>query len=231
MKRALVHLSSAAVFAIVLAFPALAQAQPRVVAVTGHATMPFTPDWVDLEFAVIARSADFAKAQAADLAAVEAALGRLTGSFGLRREDIATTDWSLSEQPVYADGQETGREYVALTRMRARVRDLGSYKAIVLALLGAGANGIDSIRFGVDDEASLREKALVAALADAERMAKALAVQGRATLGRPLQVREAAPGQPAPVLFAKAISASGGEVISSGGQSVEASVYVEYELR
>jgi len=212
--------------------PAAAQAAPRVLAVSGQGSVAYTPDYVDLGFSVMARDKSYSVAQNRNLEAVQAAMSRLMTAFGMKREDLTTLDYGLSEEPVYDDeGHQTGRTYVSVTRMRARVRDLGAYKAIIVALLDAGVNGIDSISFGVDDWAALREKALVAACQDAERRGKAMAAAMRVTLGKPLQVREAQSGAPSPLLAKSLASVGNDSVISSGTQVLEAEVYVEYELR
>lgn len=226
-----------AAFAIVAAMvlvilPAAAQAAPRVIAVSGRGSVSYTPDYVDLGFSVMARDKSYQVAQNRNLEAVQTAMSRLSATFGMKREDITTLDYSLSEEPVYDDeGHQTGRNYVSVTRMRARVRDLGAYKAIIVGLLDAGVNGIDSISFGVDDWAGLREKAIVAACQDAERRGKAMAAAMHVTLGRPLQIRESQAGAPSPLLTKSLASAGNDSVISSGTQVLEAEVYVEYEIR
>lgn len=226
-----------AAFAIVAAIalallPAAAQPAPRVLAVSGQGSVAYTPDYVDLGFSVMARDKSYSVAQNRNLEAVQAAMSRLSTTFGMKREDLTTLDYSLSEEPVYDDGgHQTGRTYVSVTRMRARVRDLGAYKAIIVGLLDAGVNGIDSISFGVDDWAGLREKAVVAACQDAERRGKAIAATMHVTLGKPLQIRESQSGSPSPA-FAKSLASAGNDgVISSGTQILEAVVYVEYEIR
>lgn len=221
------------VAAIALALvPAGAMAAPRVLAVSGQGSVAYTPDYVDLGFSVMARDKSYSVAQNRNLEAVQAAMSRLVTTFAMKLEDITTLDYSLSEEPVYDDdGHQTGRTYVSVTRMRARVRNLGAYKAIIVGLLDSGVNGIDSISFGVNDWAALREKAVVAACQDAERRGKAMAAAMRVTLGKPLQIREEQAGGPSPLLAKSLASAGNGNVISSGIQVLEAEVYVEYEIR
>ena len=66
-------------------------------------------------------------------------------------------------------------------------------------------------------------------------MAKSLAAAAKAGLGRVLTLREAGDARPETTMLAKASlradAASNGEVISSGSQVYEATVYVEFELR
>jgi uncharacterized protein YggE len=241
VQRVFVTAAAMAVFAGVAASGAFAapaapaDAEPRVISVTGRASVPYKPDFVDLGFAVVTRDPSYSAAQNRNLAAVEAAMAVLSTSFNIKREDITTLSYNLGESPIYDEGKKTGSEYVSATRMSVRVRELGAYKAIILALLDAGVNGIDSISFGVSDYAPLREKAFTAAYADAERMARAIAAASKSSLGKVLVARMEGPAPEAAPMLAKAsfrdMAAGNGEVISSGTLALEAEIYVEFELR
>ena len=224
--------------ALALAFclaSGLAAAEPRILAITGRGSVPYTPDYVDLDFAVVTKDPSYAAAQNKNLASVEAVMTALTKGYAIQKADVKSLDYRLSEDISYEDGRQKSSGYVSTTRMRVRVRDLGSYRAIIVSLLDSGVNSIESISFGVEEPEALREKALVAAYADAERMARSLAAAAKANLGRVLSLRESGEGRPQPLMLAKASlraeAASNGEVISSGSQSYEAAVYVEFELR
>lgn len=224
------HLRTALVALLALVSLA-AFAEPRVLSVTGHGAVAYEPDYVDLGFSVMTRDKAYAAAQSRNLDAVAAAMNRLSQGFGIDRKDITTLGYSLEETPVYdQDGKETGRAYVSTTRMSVRLRKLDTYRSVIVALLDAGVNGIESATFGVDDRAGLREKALVAACQDAERLAKAMAASARVALVRVIRMQEQSQG-PGPV-YAKALG-EGAEsnVLSPGTQVLEATVYIEYEIR
>jgi uncharacterized protein YggE len=210
-----------------------ASAEGRTVSVIGMGAVPFTPDFVILEFSVITRAEAYAEAQAANLAAVEAALRTATGRFKAAPADVATLGYSLSELISYDEGKERREGYVATTRMSIKLRDIASYRPLITALLDDGVNAVDSVSFGADDLASLREKALAAAYADAERKARAIALASRAKLGPLLSFREGeGPASVGPLAAKLAIRAAGnGEVISSGTTLVEAQAYVEFSIK
>jgi len=225
-----------AMFALALCFAAsLAAAEPRVLAITGRGSVPYTPDYVDLDFAVVTKDPSYAAAQNKNLSSVEAVMTALTQAYSIKKADVKSLDYRLAENIDYEDGHQKSSGYVSTTSLRVRVRDLGTYRAIIVSLLDSGVNSIESISFGVEDPEALREKALVAAYADAERMAKSLAAAAKAGLGRVLTLREAGDARPETTMLAKASlradAASNGEVISSGSQVYEAAVYVEFELR
>jgi uncharacterized protein YggE len=227
-----------ALAALALAFcltAGFAAAEPRILAITGKGSVPYTPDYVDLDFAVVTKDPSYAAAQNKNLASVEAVMTALTKGYSIQKTDVKSLDYRLAEDIVYEEGRQKSSGYVSTTRMRLRVRDLGSYRAIIVSLLDSGVNSIESISFGVEDPEALREKALVAAYADAERMAKSLAAAARASLGRVLSLRESGADRPEPLMLTKAAfradAASNGEVISSGAQVYETGVYIEFELR
>ena len=231
MKKVIAALFIALALASASAF---AEPQPRIISVTGRGSIAYKPDFVDLEFGIVTKDPSYSAAQTKNLQLVQATLSSLTTSYNVKPEDLTTLDYRLAEEPIYVDGRQTSTDYASSTRMRVRVRNLGAYRAIIVALLDAGVNGIDSISFGVDDYAPLREKALVAAYANAERTATAIATAAHTSLGKIIQVREAGSEPVAPMLRKAAfdsMAVGNGEVISSGTQLVEASVYVEYELR
>jgi uncharacterized protein YggE len=119
--------------------------------------------------------------------------------------------------------------------MSLKLRDIASYRPLITALLDAGVNAVDSVSFGANDLSSLRERALAAAYADAERKAAAIALAARSKLGPLLQFRESeGPGSVGPLSAKLALRSEGvgnGEVISSGATLVEAEAYAEFALK
>lgn len=224
------------ILAFLFASLSLVVAEPRILALTGRGSVGYKPDYVDLGFSVVSKAPGYAEAQMQNLHAVEAAMDTLGSVYAVKREDITTLDYRLGEDIVYEEGRQKRLGYVSTTRMSVRIRELGTYRPIIVSLLDAGVNSIDSISFGVEDWASLREKALLAAYADADKKARALAESAGLKLGAPLQIRESSSEQPQPLpILAKASfraeAVGNGEVISSGSPLFEAEVYVEYALK
>lgn len=220
---------------------AQAPALPRLISVTGRGSAPFKPDFVELDFAVVSKAKDYGRAQADNLAAVERALRVLGDIYRVGREDVATLDYRLDEDRVYENGQQRLAGYVATARLRARIREIGAYRAIIGSLLDAGVNQVLSLSFGALDWAELRKEALVAAYRDAEEKARATAAAAGARLGPAIEIRESG-GQPGPLparnllraegaaLAAGGFAAGNGEVISSGNLVVEAEAWVLFPL-
>ena len=97
---------------------------------------------------------------------------------GVAEADILTQSLNLS--PIYERSDEgdttaTIAGYRASTTVTATVRDIDSASVVLDASLAAGANVIESVRFGVADDVPLRQQALAAAVQDAARKANAMA--------------------------------------------------------
>ncbi len=118
-------------------------------------------------------------------AAASAELGKVAGQIvaairdaGVDEADTLTQSLTLS--PVYERSEEgavrpkiTG--YRASTTVTATVRKIDRASAVLDASLTAGANVIESVRFGVADDDSIRQQALSEAVQDAARKANAMA--------------------------------------------------------
>ncbi len=100
---------------------------------------------------------------------------------GVDEADIATQ--SLSLTPIYAQpGPDQPRDappaidgYRASTTVLVTVRQIDNASAVLDAALSAGANVVNSIRFGVAETAALEQQALDEATRDAARKAEAMA--------------------------------------------------------
>lgn len=97
---------------------------------------------------------------------------------GVGEADILTQSLTLS--PIYERSEDgavrpkiTG--YRASTTATATVRDIDRASAVLDASLAAGANVIESVRFGVADDDSLRRQALEDAVENAARKADTMA--------------------------------------------------------
>ena len=123
--------------------------------------------------------------------------------------------------------------YRASTTVSVRVEDIGLVGQVIDAVLNAGANQLEGVSFGVQDDQSTRQQALRQAIAEArgkaEVMADALGVSLDAIISvtedNVLVRRPRMETARAMALQADATPVSPGEV------SVSASVSIEYRLK
>src|SRR5436305_3367285 len=160
---------------------------------------------------------------------------------GIPAEEIQTSGLSLS--PLYAQnrqGTETQAPritgYQANNTVSVRVTDLAKVGPVIDAGLGAGANTLEGVDFGLRNDEAARAQALAdaarAARAKAETLAKALGVH----LGEILEVAEGGVSvQPPPsprfgvsrMAMAESMAPT---PVSAGQVGVEASVTIRYRI-
>lgn len=153
-------------------------------------------------------------------------------SAGIGERDLRTE--SISVRPRYrqdADGDDTDQliGYVASTKLRARVRDLGRLAPAIDALAGAGATGLDGPEFSFADDTRLRadarSAAIRAATAEAEQYAAALGKRVARTL-RVSERRVDGDGQDIVVTGSVAYKLP----LKPGEQTVTATVWIDHAL-
>jgi hypothetical protein len=191
--------------AVAVAGPALGQESGRGLrpppvpwlTVQGDARVQAAPDEATVRLGVVAQAptAGAAQAEVNRVAnAVLAAVGRL----GVPRERIQTSELQLF--PVYSQepqpvperaGEPRITGYRATNAVSVRLDQLDKVGPVVDAGLGAGANQVEGVSFGLRSDLAARQQALREAAAEARQKAQALA----AALGVELvELLEAAEG-------------------------------------
>jgi len=157
------------------------------------------------------------------IARLRARLGR----YGIKDEDIRTTNLNLSPRTKYEDHRETSG-FEVNHNLTIVFRDIDRTGAVLDALVDAGAKSISGPRFsweaGEPALAVARSKAIADANQRAQFYARALGLRVR----RVVTMRDGggyASGQPT-----AAMAYSRGTEIAPGEDTVRLSVYGEYEL-
>lgn len=208
----------------------------RSVTVSGTGQAAGVPDLATLRFSSVSRGETAAAAMAANARRATAMRDALRRA-GVEPRDMQSTGLSLN---AYYDSSRSSRPasdrnevagYEARNALMVRLRDVDEVGAVIDAAVRAGANGLDSLNFGFEDEAALREAARVDAVRDAEAAATLLADAAGARLGRVLTIEEGGGGmgpQPRMVMMESRDMAT---PIEAGEQSVTASVRITYALQ
>jgi uncharacterized protein YggE len=121
------------------------------------------------------------------IAAVQAA--------GVKKEDIATSDLSLTQDWDWRGNRPSG--YSASTRLTVTVRDVQQVGRVVDSAVSSGLNRLDGVSYQVRDP-KWREKALGEALDNARAKAEAMARRTGAHLGRVASIQERGERQTSP---------------------------------
>lgn len=227
--RLMTALALSGALALPVAGPALAEEAAPMISVTGTGTVEAAPDIATLSIGVTTQGATAAEALAANSAATEAVIARLTAA-GIEPRDLQTSNLSLNPNWTgYDVSNPTISGYVAANLLTVRVRQLDTLGAVLDAAVTDGANTLNGLTFGLADPEPVLNEARKEAVADARAKAALLAEAAGVTLGKLVSISEgAAPGDPVPMFRAEASAAP---VPLAGGElGLSASVTLHYQI-
>jgi len=211
---------------------------PSTLTVSGSGQTRVAPDLATVRLGVLTQAAT-AKAAQEQVNRINNATLAALAKLEVKPEQIQTSDLSLN--PLYAQpkpGEENNAPrivgYQASTVIAIRLTDLAKIGPVIDAGLAAGANRLDGVSFGLENDAEARATALtraaVAARAKAATLASAFGVQ----LAGILEIVEGGVSYTPPPMpqgrFAMAMEASADTSVSVGQMSVDASVTVRYRI-
>ena len=156
---------------------------------------------------------------------------------GIESKDIQTQAIRLSpryERPAPRQGVTPAPELVgfaATNMVEVRARRISGLGEVLDAVVEAGGNQIQGIRFEITDRSELYDQARQAAWADALNKAEQLADMAGAELGPVVTISESSH---TPVRYAEramAFSADAGVPVEAGTESVQISVQVTWSLQ
>jgi uncharacterized protein YggE len=155
---------------------------------------------------------------------------------GIDQADLQTVNFNVYPEDVYdpATGQPTGeRRYHVSNFLNVKVRDISKISAVIDAGLGAGANNVSGLTFGVADTKALEDAARTKAIEDAKARAQALADGMGVKLGDVIVITEG--GATPPILYDKVsmqggLGGGGAVPVAPGQMTVSMTVNVTFTL-
>jgi len=229
------NLSFAIAFALLASAPALAETPtdfPSAISVTGEANISVPPDVASVDAGVATDAKTAREASEANNVAMGKVMAALK-SANIDAKDIQTSRLSL--QPQYApnrSGPSPIVGYRASNRVTVRIHDVTKVANVIDTLVGAGANDIGNVNFGVSQASKLLDDAREKAVADARRKAEIYAKAAGVTLGAPLSISEE--GAPQPVFrgkMAMPMAAAAPTPIAQGEETLSISVSVTWAIK
>ncbi len=224
--------------ALAAAAPAFAgQAAEPVIVVQGNADIRVAPDEATVRLGIV-RQADNARVtQEQANAAAQQILTAIT-RLGVPQQQIQTSRLTLS--PVFAPRSPESRDaprivaYQATNIISIRLDDLSKIGAVVDAGLGAGANQLQGVQFGLRNDQAARRQALTDAVNEARRKAEAIADALGVRLGGVLEVSESGvsvvPRMDSEVMMVRALQADTPTPVSPGEVQVNAGVSIRFRI-
>ena len=224
---------------IVLSVPALAEENPRLIRVSGNATVALAADTATLQIGVNTKKPTVQEAQKENAALMNAVLDALH-AIGIEDQDIMTSQFNVSsmfDYSVSSLGQEIRTQYYEVqNNVSVTVHDLSLIGQVLDAAMEAGANTSYGITFSSTKQNEAYQKALTRAVEDAMQKAGVLAAAAKVQLGNLVsmnatQNQYAMGGYGVSNAYVyEAKSMDRGTVITSGDITVSADVTLEYEF-
>jgi len=227
---------------IFLTGPALAETPsefPAAISVTGQASISVPPDLASVDAGVATDAKTAREASDTNNTAMAKVMAALKAA-NIEPKDIQTSRLSL--QPQYASLQpkyEPNRSgpspivgYRASNRVTVRIRDVSKVAGVIDTLVGAGANDIGNVNFGVSQASKLLDDAREKAVVDARRKAEIYAKAAGVSLGAPLDISEGGAQQPMfRPMMATLKAAAAPTPIAQGEETLSVSVSVTWAIK
>jgi uncharacterized protein YggE len=211
-------------------------AEESVLRVQGSAEVRVAPDLAAVRLGVAEEARTAQEAQSAVTEAAGAIVDAVR-AVGIAERNVQTVRLVLS--PVYSPRRPGNREeprivgYRASNTVSIRVEDLGSVGQVIDAALEAGANQMERVSFGLQDDRAVRQQALRQAIAEARGKADAMADALDVKLDAIVSVTEDNVSVRQPVMEAARVMALQGGAstsVSPGEVSVSALVSIAYRI-
>ncbi len=204
----------------------------RSIRVQGTGDVDARPDQAVILAAVVDQEARAGAALEANALAMKRVLQKL-GEFAVAEADIRTRGFSVT--PIFErrqSGTATPRiiGYRVVNRIEIKVRELARLGAMLDAIVAAGADRLDGIRFSIKEPAPLADKARLRAMVDARRKADLYAKAAGERVGRVLEIAEQGVSVPRPRMLKATEMRARAVPIAPGEQRVSATVTVVYEI-
>ncbi|SPH24927.1 26 kDa periplasmic immunogenic protein [Defluviimonas aquaemixtae] len=227
------NLAAIAVLLLALQGTAVAQEPPATITVTGEGRVEAAPDMATISLGVTTEAETASAAMTENSDAVAAVLTRLAET-GIDDRDIQTSGLSLGPRYNYrsSDGEApeiTG--YTVSNMVTVRLRALDTLGGILDRVVSDGANTLNGLAFGLQDDRDAMDEARRGAVAEAARKAALYADAAGVTLGPILSIHEGGAMMPQPKMMAEASFARDGGVPVAGGElSIGADVTIVYAI-
>ncbi|MEL6169345.1 MAG: SIMPL domain-containing protein [Pseudomonadota bacterium] len=219
---------------LTLAGPTSAQhADDRLLTVTATGVVEAMPDMATIQLGVLTEERTAQAAISTNSRAMNGILATLTAA-GIEARDLQTSNFSVSPRWGRYSQQGDRAEitgYQVSNQLTVRVRELEKLGEILDVVAQAGGNLFQGLRFGVEDDASLRDTARERAVAEARRKAELLAEAADVSLGALVSLSEATGASPRPMAqmdFARAESAA--VPVAAGEVGITAQVSLVYRI-
>ena len=233
IRNAIPFAALAALSAPAMAAEVQIQAQAPVVELTGDEIVYSAPDVAQIGAGVQTRAPTAQEAVRQNAAAMEKVVARLR-ALGIERKDIQTSNFNLSAQYDYREGQQQRFiGYDVMNQVQVKLRELTRAGEVLDALVSAGANNIYGPNFMLEADEGAKADARAKAFARGRTMAQEYARMAGMSGVRLLEVSEVFQSYGRPIVAAAAMRAEAGDAstpIEPGEVGTGVNLTVKYEM-
>lgn len=208
-----------------------------LLSVNGSAELGVEPDIATVRLGVVEEATTAREAQDGANRLAAGILGAIR-SVGIREDHLQTSRLTLT--PIYSRSRPGDVSaprivaYRASNEVSVRIEELIRVGEVIDAGLGAGANQLQGISFGLEDDLPARENALRQAVAEARRKAAAMADALDVELGSIISVEEGSVSIARPMMDmggrAMAMQEAAPTPVAPGEVRVSATVSIRYRI-
>ena len=212
-------------------FAVRAQPPQRIgyVQAVGNASVSATPDQALIQLSVVTMAVSATDASNQNATQVNAVLAALAGVLG-PNANIKTLSYSLTPNYNFPqNGPQVLTGYTAQNTVQVTLTDLSLIGKVIDTGIQSGANRVQGLSFGLQNDQPVRTQALKAATVQAKANADAMAAGLGLTTGSIILIQEGATVTPSPVLLAAA-SAAPSTPIETGVVNIQASVTIQVSI-
>lgn len=230
-------LGRSALVTLVVAVPLLGQEATRPVTpqivTNAQGEVRVAPDRATIMLGVQTRATTAADASAQNARKQRAIIDAIKAK-GIAAEQISTSQFNVMPETRYdREGQSAPRttSYLVSNMVNVEVRRIDLVGAVIDAALGAGANQVNSLSFGIASPDSARRAALTIAVGRSKADADAIARAAGGTLGSLIEITAMDYSMPQPVpMIAMKAAAQDATPVEPGLETVRATVSARWQF-
>ena len=208
------------------------EAERRVIATQGRATVRKAPDRAFLVLATETRAPQPAAAQRRNAELMSAVQKKLESQ--LPADAIRTLSYSIQEEYEFTEGRRVPRGYLVSNTIEVRVDDLSRLGTLIDLAVGSGATTVSHIGFDLKEREAAERGALREAVANAWARAEAAAAGANVQIDGVVRIEEHGPVRPMPMMqrtMAMESRADAETPIQPGQIEIEAAVTLTAGIR
>jgi uncharacterized protein YggE len=164
--------------------------KPSGITVSGHSRKTAVPDTAFVSMGIVTREKTSRDAVTKNAKAAQSIMNAIE-ALGIDKKDIQTQNYSLEPWVSYTNrGKPKRLGYTVQNTVRVTVRDIKKVSDVADGGTKAGANSVQGVEFGLDDNEKINREALAAAVENARGKAEAVAKTLGARVGKPLSITD-----------------------------------------